>query len=152
MDTLKREMINKYNTLAFTHNYIFGFAYKGIVYMAHTTSDMMPYITSVSKASRGAGYALRFRPTTAQKVMLLQYATPICSTDYFKSVCESNKYNKGENYEKVVTEYYGQEWVKDSVPFTKAGDIVVDGIHYQIKFESASFCTEKSLMSLSHKA
>ena len=67
----------------------------------------------------------------------------------FDDMVKESKYNKGEIFEKLVTEQYGQEWEKDSVPFTKAGDIEINGIAYQIKYEAANFTTEKTLASLS---
>lgn len=145
---LYMDMINRYNALAFTHKYIFGFAYKGNVYMAHVDADMLPYILKLDKASRGAGYALRFCPTNTIKVALLPYAHIICSTAYFNETVADSIYNKGEIFEKMVTEYYGQTWEKDAIPFTEAGDIEVHGIAYQIKFEKATFCNEKSLANL----
>ena len=48
----------------------------------------------------------------------------------------------------MVTEYFGQIWEKDNVPFTKGGDIEVNGIAYQIKFQAATFCNEKSIANL----
>jgi hypothetical protein len=58
------------------------------------------------------------------------------------------KYNKGEMFEKAVTEYYGQEWQKDNVPFHKAGDINVGGVEIQIKFEKAALATSKTIEKL----
>ena len=48
----------------------------------------------------------------------------------------------------MITEYFGQKWEKDNVPFTEDGDITIDGIAYQIKYQKATFCTEKSLANL----
>ena len=39
-------------------------------------------------------------------------------------------------------------WEKDNVPFTKDGDLTVDGVAYQIKYQKATFCNEKSLANL----
>ena len=141
-------LIDRYNTVAFTHNYIWGFIYKKNVYMAITTSEVMPYICTLDKASRGAGYALRFCPNNAQKVVLMPESTLLCSEDFFKETVADSKYNAGEIFEKMVTEYFGQEWTKDNVPFTEDGDITVDGIAYQIKFQKATFCNEKSIANL----
>ena len=58
---------------------------------------------------------------------------------------ETSKYNRGEIYEKIVTEFFGKEWEKDNVPYTEAGDLEVNGIAYQIKFEKATFVNEKGL-------
>jgi hypothetical protein len=66
----------------------------------------------------------------------------------FETLVEESKYNKGEIFEKLVTENFGQEWTKDNVPFTKGGDLTVNGIAYQIKFEKATFTNEKTLARL----
>lgn len=144
--TLFEEMIKKYNALAYTHNYIFGFAYKGNVYMVETKNDVLPYILKLDRASRGAGMALRFCPTNEQKLNLIaKGAKVVCSKVFFDETVASLKYNKGETFEKMVTEAYGQEWTKDNVPFTIDGDLTVDGVAYQIKFEKATFTNEKTL-------
>ena len=54
-------------------------------------------------------------------------------------------YNKGENFERLVHEYYGQTWEKDTRPFTECGDIRVNGVEIQIKFDGATFTNEKTL-------
>lgn len=147
-EALFHSMIKQYNDAAFTHKYIYGFTFKGNVYMAYADADIMPYVCTLDKASRGAGYALRFCPTVNQKLVLMPSASLVCSEAYFESVCNEYKYNKGEIFEKIVTEKFGQVWVKDNVPFTEAGDIEVDGIAYQIKYQKATFCNEKSLANL----
>ena len=146
--TLFKMMIDRYNAVTYTHNYIWGFTYKKVVYMATTTAEIMPYICKLDKASRGAGYALRFCPNADQKLALMPKAEPICSTAYFTELVESSKYNKGEIFEKLITEKFGQVWEKDNVPFTEAGDIEINGTAYQIKFQKATFCNEKSLANL----
>lgn len=147
--TLFAEMIRKYNTLSATHDYIFGFEYKGNVYMVEATSEALPYILTLDKASRGAGYSLRFKPTVEQRLYLLtKGATVLCSSEYFKTVVSGSIYNNGEIFEKMVTEYFGQEWEKDHVPFWEDGDLRVGRKVYQIKFNKASFTTEKQLAKM----
>lgn len=144
--TIFNTLINGYNALSFTHNYIFGFEYKGIVYATTVTAEVLPYILKLDKASRGAGYALRFCPTTEQKIFLLSKgAEVICSSEYFKNEVASSIYNNGEIFEKLVTEKFGQVWEKDNLPYTEGGDIEVNGVAYQIKFQKATFTNEKSL-------
>jgi len=149
--TLLNDMIDRYNALAYTHEYIFGFAYKGVVYMAHVDNCLLPQLLKLDKASRGAGMALRFCPTNDVKVYMLQYAEPLCSTALFNDMVSESKYNKGEIFEKLVTEAYGQEWKKDNVPFTEDGDLTVHGIAYQLKYEKATFTNEKSLMKMENR-
>ena len=147
--TMLKSLIDGYNEVSYTHNYIFGFESDGVIYGAIATSEVLPYVTSLDKASRGAGLSLRFRPNKAQKEFLKNCETfALCSKKFFEDFHKTSTYNKGENFEQLVTEYYGQRWEKDNVPFTKAGDIEVNGIAFQIKFEKATFCNEKSLRAL----
>ena len=146
--TIYKSLIDRYNAVAYTHNYIWGYTFKGNVYMAISTSEMMPFVCTLDRASRGCGYALRFKPNGQQKVLLMAGAQVLCSEKYFNEVCASVKYNRGEVFEKLVTEYYGQEWEKDNIPFTQAGDIEVEGVAYQIKYQAATFCNEKSIANL----
>ena len=141
-------LIDRYNAVAYTHEYVWGFTYKKNVYMAITNATVMPFVTCLDKASRGAGYALRFCPNAQQKLFLMTSAKVLCSAKFFNEQVANSKYNKGEIFEKLVTEHFGQVWEKDNVPFTEAGDIEVDGIAYQIKYQKATFCNEKSLANL----
>lgn len=145
---LFKSLIDRYNAVAYTHQYIWGFSYKGNVYMSITGADYMPIVCTLDKASRGAGYALRFKPTTAQKLALMAGAVVLCSEKFFNEQVADSKYNNGEIFEKMVTEYFGQVWVKDNVPFTQDGDITVNRVAYQIKFQKATFCNEKSIANL----
>ena len=141
-------MIDRYNALAYTHDYLFGFQFAGNIYMAYANSSALPAILTLDKASRGQGMALRFCPNKDIKVALMAGAELICSKEYFEDMLESSKYNKGELFEKLVTEHFGQEWHKDNVPFTEAGDVEADGIAYQVKFEKSTFTNEKILARL----
>ena len=147
--TMFEYLINEYNRLAYTHRYILGFAYKGVVYDVYVTADVLPYVCRLDKASRGQGYSLRFKPTNAQKLMLIaKGAEVVCSLDYFMANVNELPYNKGEVFEKMETEKVGQTWTKDNVPFTIDGDLTVGGIAYQIKYEGATFTNEKTLAKL----
>ena len=159
--TLFKSMIDGYNAIAFTHNYILGFEYKHTIYMSFQTSEILPYACTLDKSpEKNAGMSIRFKPTVAQKLMLLANAKPICSDKYFDAMCNEKyenakgkmvKYNRGEVFEKLVTEYFGQIWEKDALPFTEAPDVVGNGIPYQVKFEKATFTHEKALKSLTLK-
>lgn len=143
--TLLTKMLNQYIGLSFAHLYILGFRYQGNIYMTIQGDNFLPFVCTLDKASRGYGYALRYKPNKGVKIAMLNNATCLCSEKYFDETVANSKYNKGEVFEKFVTEYYGQRWIKDTVPFTKAGDIMVNGTHYQIKFEKATFTNEYTL-------
>ena len=145
------QMTSKYNRLSFTHDYIFGFADRGTIYAVVTTAKVLPFVLCLDRASRGAGFALRFNPNKAQKEMLKVSGKTfaVCSVEYFDDLVASTRYNRGEIFEKLVTEAFGQEWKKDNLPFTEGGDIEVGGKAYQIKYAKATFCNEASLRNLS---
>ena len=146
--TIFMNLINGYNKRAYTHNYLFGFAFGGVVYMATTGSEALPAVCTLDKASRGAGYALRFKPNREQKQFLLANAQPLCSVEYFTACVESSKYNRGEIFEKLVAEHFGQEWHKDNVPYTAGPDLTIEGVPFQLKYEKATFTNEKALLSM----
>ena len=138
-------LIDAYERLAYTHDYIFGFRFGGNVYMAYADATMLPAILKLDKGSRGQGYSLRYVPNKAIKMALMAKAEIICSVDYFEGLVADSKYNRGEIFEKLVTEKFGQTWIKDNIPYTMAGDIEGDGKAYQIKYEKATFTNEKTI-------
>lgn len=147
---IKRTLILFYNKHAFTHNYILGFRMNGNIYYVIVDAKELDFVTKLDKASRGAGFSLRFKPNKAQKNYLMSLgAEVLCSEKFFDELKAMSKYNFGELFEKLVTEMNGQTWVKDNVPFTEDGDLTVDGVAYQLKFEKATFITEAQMMRMS---
>ena len=139
----KMEMLRHYENLNFAKNYILGFIYKHRVYMVQT-AELNPDLITVEVASRNQGLNLRLRIRKAYKEMLLAESIYLCDDIMLDDV----KYNKGEIFEKMVTEYFGQSWKKDNIPFTMAGDIEIDGIAIQIKLDSATLVNTKQLEKL----
>ena len=146
---IKRTILAFYNKHAFTHNYILGFRLNKMIYFVVVDAKELDFVTKLDKASRGAGYSLRFKPTKAQKNYLMSLgAEVLCSEEMFDELKKMSKYNFGELFEKLITEMNGQEWTKDNVPFTEDGDLTVDRVAYQLKFEKATFITEAQMMRM----
>lgn len=147
--TIHLNLANAYHANAYTNDYIFCFVldYKFYaVKIENMDAATLVAISNVDRTSskRGGYAALRFRPTNAIKRAIVEMGNVVykCTAANFKAECESNKYNKGENAERLVTEkVFGEKWVKDSVPFTDGADVS----HYQIKFQGATFATERQL-------
>lgn len=136
----KETMLRNYRKISGADSYIVGFADKGAVYMVELKSIPPRYI-SYEAASRGQGHGLRLRLKKDWKAQLLKKAEKIgCVEDLVDET-----YNKGECFERLISNHYGIEWVKDHVPFTEGGDIKVSGKEIQIKFDGATFTTEKTL-------
>lgn len=149
--TIMNSLTNFYHARSFTNHYIAVYMLKGNVYASVTSGEhLFANGVKLDRASRGAGYSLRFKPSMADKLALMLTETSVlCSVDMFNQLVINSKYNRGEIAEKLVTEHFGQVWKKDNVPFTEAGDLEVDGIAYQIKFEKATFITEAQMMRMS---
>ena len=139
--TTKRTMIKHYRTHSAADSYILGFVENKNLYMVEV-AEIMPRFLSVEQASRNQGENLRLRIKKNLKKQLMK-KNPVClgSAD----LLNTDKYNKGEIFEKLVTEFFGQTWVKDTIPFWVQGDIAVDGRQIQIKLDSATLMNTKQI-------
>ena len=140
----KTTLIKTYRKYSAADNYILGFIFNHMVYMVRV-AEIMPRYLNVEEASRNQGENLRLRLKKVHKEQLLK-KNPIClgSADCLNS----DKYNKGEIFEKLVTEYYGQIWEKDTLPFWTCGDININGEEVQIKLDSATLLNTKQVKRL----
>lgn len=135
----KNEMWNNYKSIAGAHTYIIGFALNGQVYAIER--KRFTNLLSYEKASRGQGMAIRLRLRVADKKRLMARAYCVGSIEELSE----GIYNKGENFERLIYRHFCQEWHKDTKAFTECGDICVDGVEIQIKFDGATFTNEKTL-------
>lgn len=138
----KRTMIRHYRSHSAADKYILGFTYNNMLYMV-MVDEIKPRFLTVEQASRNQGENLRLRIRKPLKEQLLRNYDCVCVGS--KSDLVADKYNKGEIFEKIVTEYFGQTWVKDIVPFWVQGDINLDGVEVQIKLEDATLCNTKQI-------
>ena len=139
----KIEMLTHYEKFNKAEKYIIGFSHKGRVYM-QMVENLNPDMITLEHASKNQGQSLRFRPKAEHKAEMLLKAVCIGTLE----MLIDEKYNKGDMFEKVVAERYGKEWKKDCTPFHKAGDLNINGIEIQVKFEKAALCTSKTLERL----
>lgn len=140
----KQTMIKNYRKYSAADSYIVGFVLNKMLYFVEM-AEIKPRFLNVEVASRNQGENLRLRIKKAQKESLMK-KNPICLG--FSDLLNEEKYNKGEIFEKLVTEYYGQEWKKDTIPFWVQGDINVDGREVQIKLDSATLMNTKQVKKL----
>lgn len=141
--TIKNMILNHYINNSASKDYIMGVNMNGNIYMVHVTDEDLKDITRVESAGHNDGYTLRYKPNnTIRTYLLSKGATVLCSTLYFEQMVKASKYNKGEVFERLVTEWYGQEWYKDNINYRVQGDITIDGIEYQIKYERGGFISE----------
>jgi hypothetical protein len=61
----------------------------------------------------------------------------------------NSKLNRGQIFENMVIKAWnGKPVGGKNAKFTDCGDMVVDGVHYQVKFNKATFTDEKTLHNL----
>lgn len=142
-----REMANRYNRIAGAHKYIVGFVRHGNVYYVELTFIELCELLKDDRASskRGGTLKLRVRVSAEQAINFIHSgkAVELCKVEELEA---NTKYNKGENFERIITETLTSElWVKDSVPFYVKGDINVNGEEIQIKLDGAELTNEKTL-------
>lgn len=137
----KETMIREYRKLDASDKYILGFIDDHKVY-AVITDRLFPRYISYEKASRNQGHNLRLRIKAGYRRQLFNRGAWLVGEE---SILEG-KWNKGEMFEKIITESYGQTWVKDTLSFADSADLMVDGIGYQIKLDTATLVCEKTLI------
>ena len=129
MTTNLINLIARYNSIAFTHNYVMGFTYEGNVYAINAVGLTFGIRLDRASSKNGGGYSLRFKPSVEEKEAMIKSGMVelICSQEYFDNMHANSKYNKGEI-------------------FDAGADLTVNGIAYSIKFEKATICTETTLI------
>lgn len=137
----KRTMIKHYRNHSAADSYILGFTFNKNLYMVEV-AEIMPRFLSVEQASRNQGENLRLRIKRNLKAQLMK-KNPVCLGS--AELLNAEKYNKGEIFEKLVTEHFGQVWEKDNIPFWVQGDIEVEGRQIQIKLDSATLMNTKQI-------
>ena len=86
-------LISRYNALAFTHNYIMGFAYNDGIYVYNAVGLGAGIVLDEASSRCGGGYSLRYKPTKATKKALIESGgcRLICSKEYFAEAIQAKK-------------------------------------------------------------
>lgn len=141
----KGNFFRYYNKLAGCHAYLIFFAYGKEIYMA-TTDRIAPRWCIEARESSKNGGAQKWKMSLkkAQKEELINKgAQVVCSKEEFENIPYNNKGHKCECW---LHEHYNLgEYKPDSLRFDKGGDVCIDGIEYQVKFENASLTNVKVL-------
>lgn len=156
-DSILHYLVNEYNKLAYTHNYVFGYLFNGMVYGAivHNAESLIPYITTLDRASskNGGTIQLKYKPNKIQLELIKVNADSIleiCTEEYLEEIFKNSKHNRGQIFEKLVADRTnGRQVDKKNTKFTEAGDIIIGRTHYQVKYLKATFTDERTLKNLS---
>ena len=147
-----QEMIRMYNNHSASHTYIVGFIRNNKVYYVTVNFGKLSAMLKACKASSKRGGFNKVRvyvSASAQKAMIANGEAVEVGT---MEDLVSKKYNKGEMFEKVITETLTSDtWEKDSLPFYEGGDITVNGENIQIKLNGAELTNERCLENMLKK-
>lgn len=158
-EQIKKYLCDEYNRLTYTHSYIYGYTVKGMVYAARIMdgSSLLHYIASVDKASEknGGTFQLKYKQSAEKIAMIVAEAVEvktICTVDYMENIrntASGLQKNRGYIFENLCAEAFGGELnTKPNAKFTTDGDMTLDGVPYQIKFNKATYTDERTLKNL----
>lgn len=138
-------MIDFYGNTSFTHDYIFGWIDGDDIKAAFINwNDFRRLLLKYDRAatSKGGMLKIRVKADSKARAILKKTAFVIGKASELK---QDSKYNKGENFERIITEKLcGEKWSKDSIPYYKAGDVIYNGKSYQVKLENAELTNAKT--------
>lgn len=138
-------MIEFYGNTSFTHDYLFGWIDGNDIKAAFINwTDFRRLLLKYDKAatSKGGMLKIRVKADSKARVILKKIAFTVGSIN---ELTQDSKHNKGENFERIVTEKMcGERWEKDSIPYYKAGDIIYKGKAIQVKFDGAELTNAKT--------
>lgn len=138
-------MTETYHKNSAADEYWFGFVVAGLLYViTGLTFEELAVTFKMDRASsKRGGYAkIRLKATAETLRSFLPKAVLLGD----ESLLTLDGYNRGEAFEKVITERYTpNEWVKDSVPFWMDGDATINGRKVQIKLNGAELTNERTL-------
>lgn len=142
----REEMLTAYAAHSAADAYILGFAHHGVLY-AIELPELPDAVLKLDRASskRGGQAKIRVRVAKAEKLALIAMGAAVIGK--VEDLEADPHHNRGENFERIVTELNGQRWVKDSVPFWVAGDLNLNGRELQIKLDGAELTNERALAS-----
>lgn len=155
-ENIKAYLINGYNKLAYTHSYIFGYIESGMIYGAivDNGASLLQYITTLDRASskNGGTYALKYKPNKAMLALIKSSASkivPIMTEALLEKIKSESNHNRGQIFEDEVAKVLkADKPTRQNAKFTECGDVIVNNIHYQVKYLKATFTDERTLHRL----
>ena len=147
-----QEMVTIYNIHSASHKYIVGFVRGGKVYYVTVSFEKLAEMLKACKASSKRGGFNKVRGYVSAKTQKAMIENGEAIEVATMQDLVSKKYNKGEMFEKVITETLTSDtWEKDSLPFYEGGDITVNGENIQIKLNGAELTNERCLENMLKK-
>lgn len=146
---IMEEIKNFYNSTSFTHDYLFGWIDGNVIKAVFIQwAEFSKLLLKYDRASSSKGGMLKIRVRADSKAKRI-FSGRAFIVGKVEELIEDKKYNRGENFERIVTEKLcGEKWNKDSIPYYMAGDIVYKGRPIQVKFDGAELTNEKTYKNI----
>lgn len=149
---LQLNILEAYYNATATHNYIFGVAYNGRVTAYLVSLDLDGYTVMFNEKPTTASRqtVIKYRSTATKRAWLKAHATAtldLVSIEELKASCrvKQNRYGKtytencGECFEWLLAKRFGtSQNGKSNLKHTDGGDLVIDGVSYQVKYEKGA--------------
>ena len=149
------ELVKHWET-AYTHFYIIGVEWQGNVevYLIRLDLDGLHIIFSDKPTYSKGQTVVKYRHSKAKRDYLIANAIDsftLCTIDELKAKCRTKTKKNGETYIENCGECF--EWLiaewfevkqndKPNLSYKEGGDLIINGIHYQVKYERAGIAVE----------
>lgn len=141
----KGNFFRYYNKLIGADYYLVFFIYNGLVYI-HTCKHLAPRWCKEGRESKSKGGYQKWRMyiSASEKAKLMKNSIPVMTVEEFNKLPYSN--NKGHRCEYWLHKVCNLgEYTPDRERFDKCGDVTINGIRYQVKFQNASLTNVNTL-------
>lgn len=149
------ELVRHWET-AYTHHYIIAVEWNGNVevYLIRLGLDGLHIIFSDKPTYSKGQTVIKYRHSKAKRDYLIANAIDsftLCTIEELKASCrirtkkngETYTENCGECFEWKMAERFGvKQNDKPNLSYKEGGDLIINGIHYQVKYERAGIAVE----------
>lgn len=134
----KKNFFRYYNRLTGADRTFIFFERKGMIYLYECKHIAPRWAYDEFESAKNGGHQkFRMHINISEKDKLIaKGATPVMTSEEFAAIPYANKGYRCEYY--LHQAYDLGEYKPDRVRFDKAGDVEINGIQYQVKFENAS--------------
>lgn len=144
----KKNFFHYYNKLSGADETLVFFERKGFIYIykCHHIAPRWTYKTRESKGKGGAEKFSMYIKVDERDKLIAKGAIPIMTTTEFEALPYKNNGHKCEFWLHKVCNL--GKYTPDHERFDKCGDVTINGIQYQVKFQNASLTN----VDILHKA
>ena len=141
----KGNFFRYYNKLSGCDRYLIFFDYKKDIYMAECEKILPRWcVEGYTSSSRGHDQQFRMSMKNEHKEQLIRKgAIKVFTRKEFEQMPYTNRGHKCEWW--LHETYSLGEYNPDTVRFDKCGDVCINGVQYQVKYQNAGLTTVKTL-------